>query len=24
LDLFKRFGFEVVSEKPLVVGLDLR
>ena len=24
LELFKRFGFEVVSEEPLVVGLDLR
>ncbi len=24
LDLFQRFGFEVVSEEPLVVGLDLR
>ena len=24
LDLFSRFGFEVVSEKPLVVGRDLR
>jgi GNAT superfamily N-acetyltransferase len=24
LDLFSRFGFEVVSEEPLVVGLDLR
>jgi GNAT superfamily N-acetyltransferase len=23
LDLFSRFGFEVVSEEPLVVGLDL-
>jgi GNAT superfamily N-acetyltransferase len=24
LDLFSRFGFETVSEEPLVVGLDLR
>ena len=24
LDLFSRFGFEVISDEPLVVGLDLR
>lgn len=24
LDLFRRFGFEVTSEEPLVVGLDLK